>query len=760
MRLGIVLAATGAAAVTAWAVAAAQEWTDASGAHPAEPASGRTIHYFSRNGASSRQAAPAKPATVPGVRNYYDQLFAEPDSADEPTTAGVRTAGGTEADDAGLLHADHERQAGHPAAGTIRPVGSTGPALSTRTARARSAVPPAPRSALGQPADRAAGPVLPTGASADDNPFAAMARQGDAVPPQQEEPAAEPGAGAVEPTAQAGVSESHADALFQGGPVAPAANRQALGPAAAAANPFEKLPAAPEYVAPPTQSPSGMTPDAQGPAAQGSIAQGPVAQEPPVRVVEEPIHRSAESSGRKPLISAAEIGGPAAVEVRWEKVSEITVGRECRCELVVKNSGAGAAGEVAVEAFFPRSVRLTSAEPKPASADDHLTWTFSTLPAGAERRIQVNLIPSEQGDLKVSAFVRYTEAAAATLAVREPQLQVKLNGPTEVSIGEAASQTITVSNPGSGTADDVTVEVTLPAGLEHAKGRKLTMPIGSLAPGQSQVVRLALVATQGGPQDIHVRASSGQTLHSEAGCKIAVVAPSLKVAADGPSLRYVGRNAEYRVRVTNDGGAAANNVRVTQTVPEGFTFVRADKAGRFEAGTNQVAWFVGHLDAGQTVELAAELTASRLGSYKHLVSVFGESGVKADAAVQTEVDGVASLAVEVLDLDDPVEVGTETAYEIRVRNEGTKAAKNVDVACQVPTGVATLSARGPTEHRAGELNVLNFAPIGELEPGKTALYRIVVRGTAPGKHRFRVRLTSESIDEPLIHEELTHYYAD
>ena len=56
MRLGIVLAATGAA-VTAWAVATAQDGFDAGGVRPADPAAGRTIHYFSRNGATSRRAA-------------------------------------------------------------------------------------------------------------------------------------------------------------------------------------------------------------------------------------------------------------------------------------------------------------------------------------------------------------------------------------------------------------------------------------------------------------------------------------------------------------------------------------------------------------------------------------------------------------------------------------------------------------------------------------------------------------------------------
>lgn len=453
------------------------------------------------------------------------------------------------------------------------------------------------------------------------------------------------------------------------------------------------------------------------------------------------------------------MGGPAAVEVRWERVSEITVGKQCRCELVVKNSGVGAAGNVAVEAFFPGSVRLIDADPQPTASDDHLTWTIPSLAAGAEKRIAITLVPSEQGDLQVSAYVRYTEAAATTLSVREPQLKITMSGPEEVAIGETVSQTITVSNPGTGTADDVTIEVNLPAGLEHAKGAKLAMPVGSLSAGQSQVIRLALFATKGGPQAIEVQATAGETLRTDAQTQVIVSAPTLKIHAEGPSLRYVGRDAIYRIRVTNDGGAAANNVRVMHGVPSGFDFMRADKGGKFEAGPSQIVWYVGRVEAGQSVDLAAELTAKQLGDHQHRITISGEGGAKSDTIVNTVVDGTASLVVEVLDLDDPVEVGAETAYEVRVRNEGTKTAQNVAVVCEVPTGVAALSARGPTAH-AGESSLLSFEPIKDLEPGKTALYRVVVRGTNAGKHRFRVRLTSDSIDEPLMHEELTHYYAD
>jgi len=740
MRLGIVLAATGATVASAWAFAAAQEGFDTRNYRPAEQPTQRTVRYFSRNGSTSQQTIQLRPTAQPEAtdaspsislsrnsapKNYYNQLFRD---SNVPQASPIHTAGGVmEESDASLVHARYDRSRDAAPATEIRQLSSQ-----------------APQSTLGAPQSHAAAleAFAAPGAEVEEaeaDPFAAFESSRTAIAPS----AAQRHVMSPAPAETAFPGATAVQVPVQSEPVEPAATAPSLN-----------------YVAGPTLGAPAE------PVARGSYAT-PIPTErresPVTRPTAIPTTPSAiePASANEPThrLAAAHMGGPAAVEVKWERVSEITVGRECRCELVVKNSGVGAASNVAVEAFFPASVRLIDADPKPSTADDHLTWTVPSLAAGAEKSIAITLIPSEQGDLQVSAFVRYTEAAATTLAVREPQLNVTMDGPAEVAIGETVSQTITVSNPGTGSTDDVTVEVTLPPGLEHAKGTKISMPIGSLSAGQSQVIRLALFATQGGTQSIQVRATAGQSLRHDAAANVIVSAPTLKVIAEGPSLRYVGRDAVYRIRVTNDGGAAANNVRVTHAVPSGFDFVRADKGGKYEAGPSQIVWYVGRVEAGQSVDLAAELTATELGDHKHVVTITGEGGATSQTVIDTAVDGTASLVVEVLDLDDPVEVGAETAYEVRVRNEGTKAASNVAISCQVPSGVAALSARGPTAHQ-GEASMLTFAPIDELEPGKTALYRVVVRGTAAGKHRFRVRLTSDSIDEPLVHEELTHYYAD
>jgi uncharacterized membrane protein len=402
---------------------------------------------------------------------------------------------------------------------------------------------------------------------------------------------------------------------------------------------------------------------------------------------------------------------------------------------------------------------LTSAEPKPASSGDKLTWHFENIPAGGEKRVAIKLIPSRRGDLGTTAEVRFSAQSGTVFKVEEPLLKVAVKGPKEVLLGDPASQLITISNPGTGTANNVKLEAVLSDGLEHPRGERLTIEIGSIAPGDSQTVRLGLSAAKGGVQSLQVAATSSSEASSVLVEKIQVIAPSLKVAVDGPGLRYKGRSAKYVTTVTNDGTVANNNVRVTQSVPEGFQFVSADRGGKFDAAQRTVHWFLGRMEGGQASQVSCELTANSLGEFGHQVVVVSDSGIRGEAKASTIVKGTASLGTEIVDLNDPVEVGAETAWEVRVRNDGSKGATNIALVCELPDGVELLTARGPTQAVA-EGKVVIFKALPQLAPGQQAIFRVQVKGVAEGTQRLRAKLTSDALDEPLLMEEATKFYAD
>ncbi|MBM3970919.1 MAG: DUF11 domain-containing protein [Planctomycetes bacterium] len=447
-----------------------------------------------------------------------------------------------------------------------------------------------------------------------------------------------------------------------------------------------------------------------------------------------------------------------SVSIEWVKQGEINVGQECACELVVKNSGKVSAHEVVVEAIFPESVQLTQANPKPAKVSDYLEWSIPELAAGEERTIHITMIPSQSGDLETTANVRFTGTAASVFKVAEPLLKVSTEAPAEVIIGDPLVQTVTISNPGTGIAQNVKLQIVTPAGLEATRGDRSQIAIGALNPGESRTVRLSFTAIAGGEQTLEVAASANSGLNQFAEATVKVIAPSLAIVVEGPGLRYAGREARYTLNITNEGQVATNNVHVTHRLPKGFKFLKADKGGVLDANTGSVSWSVGHLEPAQTFQLKLQLEATEIGQFEHQVFASAENGVTAEANTTTTVEGSASLVLEIQDLEDPVEVGQETAYEIRITNNGSKTAQNVGLTFEMPGSVEVLKVQSATQHFTKNGLIL-FSDLPELAPGKTTLFRVHMRGATEGNLRVRARVASESIEEELIAEELTKFSA-
>ncbi len=465
------------------------------------------------------------------------------------------------------------------------------------------------------------------------------------------------------------------------------------------------------------------------------------------------------STGTGVTFAAASSDDVPMISLRWSKVDEVNVNQECKCGLLVKNTGKMVAKDIVVEAYFPRSVRLIDANPFPNDSKDHLVWIFEHLDPGQEKAIEVTMVPGRRGELATNATVRFTGVATSVVHVEEPQLGLSISGPHDTMVGETLTQVITVSNPGTGVAHDVVVNAKVPEGLEHPRGKVVEMGIGSLGPGETRELRLPLAAIAGGEGMLIVEARGGANLSQSAQASIKIAAPKLGIDLAGPGLRYVGRQAQYVSTVTNEGIAATDNVRIVHLVPEGFEFKKADKGGKFDGTTGSVSWFIGRLEAGESVQVACELHAKQIGEYMHHVQASGESGTSASAKVNTRVDGSSKVTMEVADLDDPVEVGSQTAYEIRVRNDGTKAAQSVKIICDLPAGVELIDTAGPTAHFI-EKGELHFKPLPELGSGAKAIYVIRVNGKQAGNLRMRAKLTSTASPEPVVVEEVTKFYAD
>jgi uncharacterized repeat protein (TIGR01451 family) len=504
----------------------------------------------------------------------------------------------------------------------------------------------------------------------------------------------------------------------------------------------------PPAVKPPETKPVESRPGEIKPAGHQTAAPDP---EPASIPGERPTQTNDNPTGRQvPSVSLEWIGPPTA-----------KLGRPVTYQIIIKNGPDCAAHHVVVRCRVPAGVNVQGTAPKAIAEGNLLTWELGTLQPRQEKRLDLHLQPETKGDLACQAAVTFTGASVAQLRVREPKLAIKATGPDRVLLGDLATISLTITNPGDGTAEQVKVKATLPEGLEHARGRVVEFDLGNLGPNETRSVQLVCATKTGGEHKCDAVATADGNLQAQDTATVGVIMPRVDLIVTGPKLRYLERQATYTFKVSNPGSAAANNVTITEQIPAGFKFLSASHGGRHDFATRTVTWFVGDLAPGQTREVTMDVLAVNTGEHVHKASVTAARGLKTDTDFTTRVEGLSALLMELVDVDDPVEVGADTSYEIRVTNTGSKTETNLQLICTIPDKMEFRGAQGPAGVKFRlQGRELIFEPVPKLAPRADAIYCVQVKGIAAGDLRFRARITAAGLTDPVLKEESTKVYGD
>jgi uncharacterized repeat protein (TIGR01451 family) len=449
------------------------------------------------------------------------------------------------------------------------------------------------------------------------------------------------------------------------------------------------------------------------------------------------------------------------VSLEWIGPPTSKVNQPVTYQLMVKNLCSAPVYQVVVRNKLPAGIKVQGTEPRATNEGNIWTWDLGTLQPHQEKRLDMQILPEVKGDLACQASVTFTGSSLARLRVREPKLTLKATAPEKVLLGDDATVTLTVTNPGDGQADHVQIKAMLSEGLEHTRGRAVDFEIGDLGPNESRSVQLVCTTKVGGEQKCDAVATADANLTAQDSAVLEVILPRLALTVNGPKLRYLDRHATYVFHVSNPGTAPATNVTVADQVPQGFKFLTASDGGHLDFATRTVSWFVGDLTPGMSRDVSMEVVAVNTGIHKHQATAVAARGLKTEAEAVTRVEGLSALLMELVDLDDPVEIGAETAYEIRVTNTGSKTETNLQLVCTIPDKMEFRGAEcgaGCKSHLQGK--ELTFEALPKLAPRADVLYRVKVKGLAAGDLRFRARITADGLTDPVLKEESTKVYGD
>ncbi len=458
-----------------------------------------------------------------------------------------------------------------------------------------------------------------------------------------------------------------------------------------------------------------------------------------------------------PYVKTYESQTPS-MTVDWVTPEVVSVGQEGNFELVLRNRGLVTIEDIVIEQALPKGFQLLGAQPKPMELENQPVWMVAKLEPNQEHRIALLLKPQVAGEAHSHARVTFSTSSSTKFRVVEPMLKLVADGPESVILGNQAVFNVIVSNPGSAPAINTILNIALPAGLVPV-AKSTIYEIGTLNPGETRSIRVLANMIKLGDHECQFQATADNDLKAGHEHKVRGLGAILETKIDGPGFRYVGRPATFTIVAENKGTAPATNVHVRCAVPQSFGFLNAGAGGKYDAASKTVNWFVNEIEAGGKVSVECELRALDRGEFPVMALSYADRGLRSLVKHQTSVEGIAAILLEVVDIDDPVEVGAETGYEILITNQGTDFATNVRMKLEVPEGMEITGIKGPSQGVVKD-RVVTFASIPRLAPRADAIYRVKIRGVKPGDFRVSVEAQSDTLKTPVIEQESTKVYQD
>jgi len=437
---------------------------------------------------------------------------------------------------------------------------------------------------------------------------------------------------------------------------------------------------------------------------------------------------------------------------------QVELNRPLTYSIKVKNLTGAALDGIVVTEELPESFELTSASPAARQEGKSLIWEISSLGPRASTEITVSGTTTKMESLKYCTnVVTPVASTCANVEVIQPMLKLAKTAPQGVLLCEPIRVKYVLTNTGTGAAREVKIVETLPEGLETADGKsELTINAGTIGAGQVKEFSAEVKAVRTAKYVSKAVASSADGLKAESEATTTVVdQPLLSITLSGPEKQYVGRAVTYDITVTNDSDAPAKDAVIENDIPSSVTSMKATAGAKLSG--KRIVWPLGTLAPRASKKVQVSFAPTRAGVLTNKVSARAYCAEMVSASTETSVAAIPAVLMEVIDISDPVEVGTRTTYVITVTNQGSAPSTNVSIVCGLEDNVRYVSSSGSTVGMI-DGSTVTFEPLGTLAPKARATWRIVVTALREGDTRFKATMNADELNRPVEETEATRVY--
>jgi len=454
--------------------------------------------------------------------------------------------------------------------------------------------------------------------------------------------------------------------------------------------------------------------------------------------------------------SGTEIG--AALRVDRMCPPEVSANANFTYELKVTNVTRVALENVMLTETIPANFTLASSEPTGNVAGGAASFNLGSLAPGQTKSVRVTGMAGNAGSIASCATVTYTLPICCTITVVNPSLKIEKSMPPILeSQCDTLPVRLVVSNPGTGIARNVMVSDPLPAGLMSVDGKQnVEFSAGDLAAGQSKTFEFQAKASKMGTftNSATAKADGGLTANSNT-VNVDVRNCNLVIAKRAEKAQlFQGRPATFTIEVRNTGNGVARNVMVNDAVPAGATFTSATEGGKLVG--NAVQWSFGDMAPGASKTMAVTMNPGTSAVINNTATVRSVCCAEQSANASVAYDSAPAIVVELIDEPDPLLVGEETTYTIKVRNQGLKTDTNLRAVLTLANGLQFVSGAGASPVSAGG-QVITFGTIASLAPKQEVIWTIRARSSAAnGDTRQNLSVTTDFFKNPIVEIESTN----
>ena len=489
----------------------------------------------------------------------------------------------------------------------------------------------------------------------------------------------------------------------------------------------------------------------------------PAINDPPTRSNRDyPRGNSGDASTGAADRSISEIVQPQ-LSIRKRAPAKATVGVPHEYTILVSNEGDSPAYNVVVDDDLGDAARLEYS--KPAAEFDRVTrklnWTIPELAPQARQEILVRITPIGEGTLDGVATVRFKAQVASATVITAPKITLEITGPAEVKVGDEVQLRYVVRNNGTGDASNVILRSVLPPGLKHTEGGDLEYEIETLRAGDREEIDLTVVAAEPGSFRTVSEVTMSGVSADRTTTEIDIIGSQLTIQRLGPDRRFVGRTATFQNIIANETNFEANNVIVTEQVPEGMKFISADNDGEYNPETGRVRWEIARLLPHKQTVLEVELEAISAGQQQTIVEVTESAGFRSQATETTTVEDYENMTADISRQDAPVAVGETFGFTITIENRGTAVARNVEMVVSIPPEISVKAAGSKTNPARRVGSSVHYALVEAIQPAEKRTFELKLQGERPAQNALvRASLKYEHLKEPLIVTESVTIFED